>query len=80
MKTPRELPKIEIAGKTYYVDRKLAQLRNVKNPHDYIDFGGFSPLEQFILMQALKGNVSIDKEFDDGTALIKINPRRKVGD
>ncbi len=38
MKTPRELPKIQIAGKTYYADERLRQLRNVENPHDYIDF------------------------------------------
>ena len=37
MKTPRELEKIQIAGKTYYADERLRQLRNVENPHDYID-------------------------------------------
>ena len=38
MKTPRELPQIQIAGKTYYADERLRQLRNIENPHDYIDF------------------------------------------
>jgi len=28
---------ITIGKKQYYVDRKLRQLRNVKNPHDFID-------------------------------------------
>ena len=26
-----------IDGKTYFVDERLRQLRNVDNPHDYID-------------------------------------------
>ena len=30
----RELPKVQIDGKTYYVDRRLRELRNVENPHD----------------------------------------------
>ena len=25
-------------GKTYFIDERLKQLRNIKNPHDYIDF------------------------------------------
>jgi hypothetical protein len=25
-------------GKTYFVDERLKQLRNVQNPHDFIDF------------------------------------------
>jgi len=24
-------------GKTYFIDRRLRQLRNVENPHDFID-------------------------------------------
>ena len=36
--TPRQLPTIMIGKKTYYVDERLMQVRNVKNPHDYIDF------------------------------------------
>lgn len=30
----RELPKIKIGRKTYFVDEKLNELRNIKNPHD----------------------------------------------
>jgi hypothetical protein len=30
----KALPKIKIAGKTYYVDARLNELRNVSNPHD----------------------------------------------
>jgi len=37
--TPRMLPTIKLPnGKTYFVDIRLRQLRNIKNPHDYIDF------------------------------------------
>ena len=36
---PRMLPTITLDdGKTYFVDEGLKQLRNVLNPHDYIDF------------------------------------------
>ncbi len=35
----RKLPKIKMEnGKTYFVDERLRQLRNVQNPHDYIDY------------------------------------------
>jgi hypothetical protein len=30
----RELPKVEIDGKEYYIDERLSELRNVENPHD----------------------------------------------
>ncbi len=36
---PRMLPTVTLDnGKTYFVDERLKQLRNVLNPHDYIDF------------------------------------------
>jgi len=31
-----ELPKMRIGLKTYYVDKRLEELRNVKNPHDFM--------------------------------------------
>ena len=35
----RRLPMITLGnGKTYFIDERLKQLRNIKNPHDYIDF------------------------------------------
>jgi len=35
---PRMLPKVTLSnGKTYFIDERLRQLRNVQNPHDYID-------------------------------------------
>lgn len=33
-----ELPKTRIKNKEYYVDKRFRQLRNTKNPHDYIDY------------------------------------------
>ena len=38
-KMPRMLPTVTLDdGKTYFVDERLKQLRNVLNPHDFIDF------------------------------------------
>lgn len=38
-KMPRRLPMVTLDdGKTYFIDERLKQLRNVRNPHDYIDF------------------------------------------
>ena len=35
----RMLPTVTLDnGKTYFIDERLKQLRNVKNPHDYIDY------------------------------------------
>jgi len=34
-----ELPKQRIGNKIYYVDMRLREFRNVKNPHDRITFG-----------------------------------------
>ena len=33
-KGPRELPKVKIGRKTYFVDSRLNELRNTKNPSD----------------------------------------------
>ena len=36
---PRRLPTVTLDdGKTYFIDERLKQLRNVNNPHDFIDF------------------------------------------
>jgi len=36
---PRRLPKMTLKnGKTYFVDNRLRELRNVDNPYDVIDF------------------------------------------
>jgi hypothetical protein len=33
----KRLKTLRIGGKTYYIDERLNQIRNVKNPHDYED-------------------------------------------
>lgn len=30
----KHLPRIIVDNKTYYIDKKLNEIRNVKNPHD----------------------------------------------
>ncbi len=38
-KSPRMLETVKLDnGKTYFVDERLKQLRNIYNPHDSIDF------------------------------------------
>ena len=34
----RELPKVKIGTETYYRDDRLKQLRNINNPHDFMDY------------------------------------------
>jgi len=46
-----ELPRIKRGDKTYYFDARLQQLRNVENPHDFIDL---SPLETEEIKQKLQ--------------------------
>jgi hypothetical protein len=36
--SPRFLPRVTVGGKTYYVDARLKELRNVENPHDHVPF------------------------------------------
>lgn len=37
--SPRRLPTVTLEnGKTYFIDERLRQLRNVHNPHDFMDF------------------------------------------
>lgn len=35
---PRRLPVVEIDGKHFFKDERLAEYRNVDNPHDRITF------------------------------------------
>jgi len=37
-KGPRMFPSVTLSnGKTYFIDDRLRQLRNINNPHDFID-------------------------------------------
>jgi hypothetical protein len=38
------LKKVKLKGKIYYLDERLKQLRNIKNPHDFIDLNDFEVL------------------------------------
>jgi len=40
----KELEKVKIKNKTYYLDVRLKQLRNVKNPYDFINLNSFEIL------------------------------------
>ena len=31
-----KLPKIKLGRKTYFIDERLGEMRNIKNPHDAI--------------------------------------------
>lgn len=48
-----ELPKIKLGRKTYYFDAKLKQLRNVKNPHEYLDL---TQIETKLLLSFFQDN------------------------
>lgn len=40
----KELEKILIKNKTYYLDTRLKQLRNIRNPHDFVNLNSFEVL------------------------------------
>lgn len=35
---PRVLPIVKIGGTYYFVDERLRQIRNVKDPHDFVNW------------------------------------------
>ncbi len=35
---PRQLPRIIWQGTTYFVDKRLGQIRNVDNPGDFVEY------------------------------------------
>ena len=47
---PIVLPRIEIDGKTYFIDKRLMELRNVKNPSDSIHL---HEIEMWLLLEHL---------------------------
>jgi hypothetical protein len=57
-----QLPTIKApTGKTYYIDDKLSQLRNVNNPHDFAQFKDPVELQTALLVmrQANKGKAQV---------------------
>ena len=47
---PIVLPRIEIEGKTYIIDKRLMELRNVKNPSDSVHL---NEIEMWLLLEHL---------------------------
>ena len=37
VRSMRELPKVKIGKKEYYIDKRLSQIREVNNPHNFED-------------------------------------------
>jgi len=42
---PRRLPVVRISGVEYFLDMRLRQLRQVNNPHEYIDLDSDEPAD-----------------------------------
>ena len=51
----RILPVVDYNGKKYYLDQNLYQLRNVDNPHDYVDMDDLSLGELAALSKQVRG-------------------------
>jgi hypothetical protein len=47
--TPRRLPVVRLEGVEYFFDSRISQLRNVRNPHEFIDL---SPIERKYFIEA----------------------------
>lgn len=47
--TPRQLPKVMLAGELYFVDFRLGELRHVSNPHDVRAMADLTEAEQELL-------------------------------
>ena len=59
--SPVALPIIKMNGKSYYVDSRLRQYRNVENPHDFIDFEKDETIiYSYSRAQALEDGVLVD--------------------
>lgn len=59
-KTPVQLPVIQMNGKSYYVDSRLKQYRNVDNPHDFIDFDDDPVIYSYTRAQAIEDGQLVD--------------------
>lgn len=45
---PRMLERVEFAEKEWFIDRRLKELRNVRNPHERITFSEIKKLRSVI--------------------------------
>ncbi len=58
--TPVRLPVVTMNGKSYFVDSRLRQYRNVENPHDFIDFDQPDVVYSYTRAQAIEDGVLAD--------------------
>ena len=59
---PNELPKMVFNGRTYYVDCRIGQIRNVDNPHDFVNSRELTEwFNELILMDIEKHNAIFAK-------------------
>lgn len=60
-RSPVQLPIIQMNGRSYYVDSRLKQYRNIENPHDFIDFDDDLPvIFTYTRAQALEDGQLVD--------------------
>lgn len=60
-KSPVKLPVVKMNDKSYYVDERLKQYRNVENPHDFIEFDKDEVIVySYSRAQAIEDGVLID--------------------
>ena len=57
---PRQLPTVNLKKKKYYVDERLGQLRNVDNPHNFIDFLRLYRKKPFVLLGTYQNRMNIE--------------------
>ena len=57
---PVQLPVVTMNGKSYFVDSRLRQYRNVENPHDFIDFDQADVVYSYTRSQAIEDGVLVD--------------------
>ncbi len=57
---PVQLPVVTMNGKSYFVDSRLKQYRNVENPHDFIAFDQADVVYSYTRSQAIEDGVLVD--------------------
>jgi hypothetical protein len=47
----RRLPVVSFKGKRWFLDERLKELRNVENPHEWVDLGELD-LKELVVLEA----------------------------
>ena len=69
---PKRLPTVTLEnGTTYFIDFRLNQLRNVNNPHDFMDFRSEFDMRDYIEENRKRSNRNIKHEKKDTFNKIK---------